>query len=58
MTMKGGNTYQPVPLSQCCVTFRAYPADQIILCSSSDIFDAMFSVNNIAGETVIQQGEL
>lgn len=23
----------------------------------SDIFDAMFSVNNIAGETVIQQGE-
>lgn len=25
--------------------------------SSSDIFDAMFSVNNIGGETVIQQGE-
>lgn len=25
--------------------------------SPSDIFDAMFSVNNIAGETVIQQGE-
>lgn len=26
-------------------------------CASSDIFDAMFSVNYIAGETVIQQGK-
>lgn len=32
-------------------------AHHLVFCPSSDIFDAMFSVNYIAGETVIEQGE-
>lgn len=53
--MRGGNgTNQFGGLT---IISTAFPANRLIFCSSSDIFDAMFSVNNIAGETVIQQGE-
>lgn len=38
-------------------TFKILRTNQLVFSSDSDIFDAMFSVNNIAGETVIQQGD-
>uniref|UniRef100_A0A8D3EE99 cAMP-dependent protein kinase type I-alpha regulatory subunit n=1 Tax=Scophthalmus maximus TaxID=52904 RepID=A0A8D3EE99_SCOMX len=43
----------------CLQTLRKFPAYQLIFphYPSSDIFDAMFSVNFIAGEIVIQQGD-
>lgn len=53
--MRGGNDAKHFGGSS--IIYKAFTADELISCSSSDIFDAMFSVNNIAGETVIKQGE-
>lgn len=53
--MRGGN--DPNLFGGLTVHFIILKANQVIFRPSSDIFDAMFPVNYIAGETVIQQGE-
>lgn len=57
-TMRGGNIdHFFVFWPQCIFIFSSVSCSPDFSLFSSDIFDAMFSVNNIAGETVIQQGE-
>lgn len=52
--MSGGKGVSPLGGLKILKTLSA---NGLIFCHCSDIFDAMFSVNYIAGETVIQQGE-
>ncbi|TKS92311.1 I-alpha regulatory subunit cAMP-dependent protein kinase type [Collichthys lucidus] len=54
LTMSGGKGVSPLGGLKILKTLLA---NRLIFCPCSDIFDAMFSVNYIAGETVIQQGD-